>query len=179
VGIFQQLHVNAQASAKPGAAPGPAPEGWTTGAPREEIRPTFEYTPTGGGDGEGCFIIRAGDRDGLAGYWTRTFPITGGKWYRVFARYKARGVEVPRRSIVMKLDWQDERGRSVRLDEPTVAGYLKGSTGLAETEHPVTRGVDAQGWTQLLDTYHAPSLAKQATLGSPSSSRDWRSWSPP
>ncbi len=164
VSLFQQAPLTAQESQTSNGPSTSAPAGWTTAAPRDEIRPAFEYAPGGGADGSGCFIIRADDRLGLDGYWTRKFPLSGGKWYRVMARYKARGVQVPRRSIVMKLDWEDARDRSVPLDEPTVAGYLKGSTGTAETEHPTTRGVDAQGWTEVSDIYQAPSRATQAKV---------------
>src|SRR5262245_23135561 len=59
-----------------------APDGWTTAAPREEIRPTFVYEPKGGPDGKGAFVIRTDRHDGLDGWWTKTFPVTGGKHYR-------------------------------------------------------------------------------------------------
>src|SRR5438552_3019959 len=48
--------------------------GWTPAAPRDEIRPEFAQDPKGGPDGKGCLLIKADRRDGLAGYWTKTFP---------------------------------------------------------------------------------------------------------
>jgi predicted amidohydrolase len=63
-----------------------------------------------------------------------------------------------------KLDWRDARGESVTLDEPTVAGYLHGSIGTAETEFPATRNTDANGWTEVSDEYQAPSKATQAVI---------------
>ncbi len=141
-----------------------APEGWDTFAPREEIRPTFAYEPKGGPERQGCFVIRADSRPGLDGCWTRTFPVSGGKWYRFSALYQARHVPVPRRSIVASLDWRDAQGRNVPLDEPTVAGYLRGSIGTAETDFPETRGTDAQGWTEVADNYQAPTRATQVRL---------------
>jgi predicted amidohydrolase len=147
-----------------GAGPGGAPEGWQTAAPREEIRPAFAYESQGGADGKGSFITRADAREGLDGCWTRSFPVEGGKHYRFFALYKARSVAVPRRSVVAKLDWRDAQGRSVPLDEPTVAGYLPGSIGTAETEFPATRGADKEGWTEVSDVYRAPSRASQAVV---------------
>ncbi len=140
------------------------PEGWQTGAPREELRPAFAYEPKGGADGQGCFIIRADGREGLDGWWTRTYPVEGGKAYRFVARYQANSVAVPRQSVVAKLDWRDAQSGSVPLDEPTVAGYLRGSIGTAETEFPTTRGADSQGWTEVSDVYHAPSRARQAVV---------------
>src|SRR5262245_25437725 len=86
------------------------PPGWTTGAPREEIRPEFEFDPSGGVDGKGCLVIRADSREGLDGWWTKMFPVSGGKAFRFSAFFKAGAVAVPRRSVVVKIDWQDDRG---------------------------------------------------------------------
>src|SRR5579875_1966161 len=55
------------------------PEGWTTAAPRDEIRPAFSYQPDGGVDGRGCLVIKADHREGLDGYWKKEIPVTGGK----------------------------------------------------------------------------------------------------
>lgn len=141
-----------------------APPGWQTFAPRDEIRPSFAFDSRSGVEGNGCFVIRADGREGQDGSWTRTFPITGGKHYRFSALYQAKSVSLPRRSIVAKLDWQDPRGGSVPLDEPTVANYLRGSTGSAETEFPTTRGLRPDGWIEMSDTYRAPSKATQAVV---------------
>src|SRR4051794_6674935 len=46
-----------------------APDGWRAAAPRDEIRPRFDYRPKGGKDGKGAFLIIADDREGLDGYW--------------------------------------------------------------------------------------------------------------
>jgi predicted amidohydrolase len=141
-----------------------APQGWTTAAPRDEIRPQFAFDPKGGPNGTGCFIIRADQREGLDGSWCKTFPIQGGKYYRFESFYKAGGVSVPRRSIVAKIHWQNDQGRSVPLDEPAVTSYLRGARGMAETEFPTPKGTNAAGWTELSDTYRAPSKATRAAI---------------
>ena len=146
-----------------GRADGP-PEGWRTASPRDELRPAFAYEGQGGVDGKGAFLIRADAREGLDGCWTRSFPIQGGRDYRFSAFYQAKAVAVPRRSVVATLDWRDAQGRSVPLDQPTVAGYLPGSTSPAETEFPATHGADSQGWTKVSDVYRAPSRATQALV---------------
>jgi predicted amidohydrolase len=156
----------------PGANPGPppqggpetAPAGWTTAAPRDEIRPAFGYDPTGGPDGKGCFVITADRREGLAGFWKKSFPVTGGKHYRFEAKYQATGVSVPRRSVLVEVHWLDAQGRKVPLDEPAAAGYLVGATPIAETEFPTTREADSRGWVDVSDTYRAPSRATQAVV---------------
>src|SRR5262245_18778406 len=51
------------------AEEGKAPDGWTTAAPRAEIRPHFAYEPQGGRDGGGRWVIEADGREGLDGSW--------------------------------------------------------------------------------------------------------------
>jgi predicted amidohydrolase len=147
-----------------GETAAPALEGWQTAAPRDEIRPAFACAPHGGPDGHDAYVIRADRREGLDGFWTRTFPVTGGRHYRFRALYRAQNVAVPRRSVVAKIDWQDAQGRPVPEDKPTVAGYLRGATGMAETEHPATQATDSAGWTEVADTYCAPSGAVWAVV---------------
>ena len=144
--------------------PARAPDGWTTASPRDEIRPAFAYEPGGGPDGTGAFVIAHDRREGLDGCWTRTFAVTGGKHYRFQALFQAKNVAVPRRSVVVKLNWQDAQGKKVPLDEPAATGYLRGATALAETEFPTTRGADAAGWVEISDTYRAPPRAARAVV---------------
>src|SRR5262245_21550966 len=84
----------------------PAPDGGTTAAPRDEIRPGFAYEPAGGADGRGTFVITADAREGLDGWWTKTYPVEGGKHYHFRALYQARNVALPRQSVLVKLHWQ-------------------------------------------------------------------------
>jgi predicted amidohydrolase len=140
------------------------PDGWTTAAPRDEIRPDFAYDAKGGPNGDGCFVIKADGREGLDGCWKKTFPITGGKYYRFDAKFSAKGVALPRRSVVAEIHWRDERGAKVPLDKQPVTDYLRGSIADAETEFPTTQGTDHQGWTTVADVYQAPSRAAQAIV---------------
>jgi predicted amidohydrolase len=140
------------------------PAGWQTESPRDEIRPAFAFEPEGGANGKECFIISTDTREGLDGCWKRSFPVTGGKAYRFSAFYKATSVALPRRSVLAKIDWLDAKSAGVPLDEPTVAGYLRGSIGMAETEYPATRDTNAQGWTEVSDVFRAPSRATQAIV---------------
>ena len=63
------------------SAAGEVPDsgGWSTGAPRDEIRPEFACESGGGPGHDAVLVIRAGQRDGVDGYWTKTFPVTGGR----------------------------------------------------------------------------------------------------
>ncbi len=141
-----------------------APDGWTTASPREEIQPAFWYEPSGGAAAKDALVIKHDRREGLDGCWTKSFSVRGGKSYRFTVHYQARGVALPRRSIVAQLDWRDAKGKKVVLDEPTVTSYLRGATPEAETEFPTPKGTDAAGWTELSDTYRAPSRATRAIV---------------
>lgn len=141
-----------------------AADGWTAAAQRYEVRPVFAYEPQGGIDGKGALVISADERPGLDGYWTKTFPVTGGKHFRFEAFYLARGIAVPRLSILARIDWRDDRGKQVPLDEPSANGYMPGVIGPAETEFPETQGARDDGWTEISAAYQAPRLATQAVV---------------
>jgi predicted amidohydrolase len=147
------------------AAEGEAyPSGWEPVSPRAEIRPRFSYDPKGGPKAEGSFIISADNREGLHGYWQKTFPVTGGKHYRFSSVRKVEHVALPRRSAAVRILWQDAQGKAVPMDGPAVSGYLKGWKGTAEPEHPTDKETDRQGWTEVSDTYLAPSKATRAVV---------------
>jgi predicted amidohydrolase len=152
------------AADKPAVGGDSAPEGWTTAAPRDEIRPEFAYDAKGGPDGKGCFTITADRREGLDGCWKKSFPVTGGKHYHFAASYQVKGVAVPRRSVVVEIHWRDAKGHKVPLDQQPVTGYLRGATADAETEFPTTKDTDRRGWTEVSDTYQAPAKATQAIV---------------
>ncbi|HWY87330.1 MAG TPA: carbon-nitrogen hydrolase family protein, partial [Gemmataceae bacterium] len=85
---------------------------------------------------------------------------------------------VPRRSVVVKIHWQDAKGRRVPLDEPVVTSYLHGATAMAETEFPTLKEAGADGWSDMADTYRAPGQAAQAVielhlLWAPNSAARW------
>jgi predicted amidohydrolase len=138
--------------------------GWTGEAPRDEIRPAFSFNATGGPDGKVALRITTDQREGLAGFWKKSFPVQGGKYYRFTAGYQAKGVKTPQRSVLVELHWRDAQGKKVPLDSPGVTDYLRGATAMAETEFPTTKATDRAGWTEVSDTYQAPSRATQAIV---------------
>jgi predicted amidohydrolase len=141
-----------------------APVGWQATAPRDEIKPSFAYDPKGGRRGMGSFVIAHDQRDGLDGYWTKTFPVEGGRYYHFSAQRRLENVAVPRRSAVARVLWQDEQDRKVPHDEPAAAGYLIGWKPTAEPEYPTDKKTDEHGWTEVSDTYRAPLKATRAVI---------------
>ena len=51
------------------------PPGWSATAPRDEIRPAFSFDPTGGPKQSGSFVIRHDERDGLDGWFQKSFAV--------------------------------------------------------------------------------------------------------
>lgn len=140
------------------------PAGWKTAAPRDEIKPSFRYEPKGGRDGRAAFVIAGDVRDGTSGWWQKAFPIEGGKTYRFTAWRKIEGDAKPRQSGLARVQWRDEKGGTVKRDEPTVGRYLHGQRATAEPEYPTDKATDASGWTEVSDTYEVPAGARQAII---------------
>jgi hypothetical protein len=140
------------------------PAGWTTAAPRDEIKPQFSYLADGGRSGHGCFVIAADQREGLAGWWTKTFDVTGGQHYRFEAWRKTENIDSPRRAALARVIWQDDQGRFVTHDEVSTAPYATGKRPRAEPEYPLDRSTDKAGWTEVSDSYQAPTKATKAVV---------------
>ena len=140
------------------------PEGWTVESPRDEIRPEFAFEAAGGPDGQAAFLIKADGREGLDGGWVKTFPVQGGRHYRFRSVRRIENVRLPRRSAVVKITWLDAKGKRVTYDDGIIPGYLHGALPRAEAEHPTDQATDARGWTEVSDTYQAPSRAGQAVV---------------
>src|SRR6266540_422466 len=162
-------------------APAGAPEAWQTASPREELKPAFSFTAGGGRSGKGAFLIEHDAREGLDGYWVKPFPVHGGRCYRFEVFRQTANVPAPRRSAMVRLLWQDDRrGKVLRDEAPNAAlrsarsqavaqvryetNVLAGMTPTAEAEHPLDKGTDASGWTEVSDVYRAPAAATHATV---------------
>jgi len=138
--------------------------GWQAVAARDEIRPDFAFEPKGGPSRRGAWVLRSDAREGLAGCWTRTFPVTGGDYYHFRALRRVRNVPCPRRSTLARILWRDDKGQPVRHDAPGAHSYAPNEFPVAEPEYPADHATDAAKWTEVSDTYRAPSKAAQAIV---------------
>jgi len=140
-------------------------DGWRTASPRDELRPIFSFHPKKSGEDVGMLVIKTDGREGLDGSWTKTFPVKARQHYRFRAMRKLENVASPRRSAVVRLLWQDDKGRSVPTDEKTVSNdVLPGFTRMAEAEHPLDKSTDAHGWMEVAGVYRAPSKATRVVV---------------
>jgi predicted amidohydrolase len=137
-----------------------SPDGWTPGAPRDEIKPGFSFDAKGGPTGKGSLVITADKRDGQHGWWEKSFPITGGKFYQFHAMRKTESVAVPRYSAVARVLWRDDKGKPVRADSPD---DNLANLPTAEPEYPADVK-EVKGWMEVAGLYRAPSKATQAVV---------------
>ena len=147
-----------------GAEPNGNLDGWTTHAPREEIKPSFRRETAGGHRGQEQLFIAGDQREGTSGWWQRTFAVEGGKTYRFSAWRRASGVASPRLAGLARVQWRDAEGKPVKRDEPTEGKYQPGIRAAAEPEYPLDQTADAAGWTEVADVYQVPSAARQAIV---------------
>ena len=136
------------------------PDGWQTASPRDEIRPRFDFDPTGGPDHSGSFVITHDQREGLDGWFQRAYVVTGGRSYRFDAFRKTADVALARRSAVVRILWHDDAGHKVPADVPEEMGHAAS----AEADYPADGATDSQGWTEVSGVYRAPDKATHAVV---------------
>lgn len=132
--------------------------GWTCESPRDEIRPQFRSA------GENTLIIAHDEREGLDGWFQKSFEVKGGSFYRFEVRRKTLGIKNLRQSCLVRIVWQDAKGGTVKLDaapEYLTAGLPMPS---AEPEYPIDGQSDAEGWTRVSGVYRVPSKAAKAIV---------------
>jgi predicted amidohydrolase len=139
-----------------------SPDGWQAAAPRDEIRPELSFDPEGGPKRAGSFVIRHDEREGLDGWFQKSFAVTGGECYCFHAVRKLTDVAIPRRSALVRVLWQDDAGQMVSADVPERQVQELGHVPGAEPEHPVDGPTDAEGWTEVGGVYRAPSKATRS-----------------
>lgn len=140
------------------------PEGWQTISPRDEIRPTFSFESQGGPKQTGSLVITHDQRDGLDGWFQKSYAVQGGEYYRFHAVRQARHVSVPRRSALIRVRWQDEAGKMVSASVSDRQIKELGHVPSAEPEFPADGATDAHGWTTVSGIYRAPAKAARAVV---------------
>lgn len=154
------------------------PGGWTPVSPREEIRPAFSTDPKGGPTSTGSMTIVHDSREGLDGWFQKTFPVSGGEFYAFRALRRTSQVALPRRSALVRIVWKDAQGKGVPVDPSGVLEKDGRPTPSAEPEHPLDGNPDPQGWTPVAGTFRAPPKAAVAVVElhlqwAPSGRVDW------
>lgn len=133
-------------------------QGWSARSPRDEIRPDFSA------EGDNTLVITHDGREGLDGWFQKSFEVKGGAWQRFSVKRKIHGVNNPRQSCLVRVLWQDAAGKMVRIDERPVNSDPRLPMPTAEPEYPVDAGTDNQGWTTVSGVYKTPLSAVRAVI---------------
>lgn len=104
---------------------------WILKSPRPEIATGGEKLP------EGSLSLKAEDREGLNGFWEAAFPVEGGNWVRFSAVRRAEGIEHPRRSCAVRIDWKGDKGQAVTSPHRVNPVYFGSEQGSAKAEFPM------------------------------------------
>jgi predicted amidohydrolase len=149
---------------------------WKPVSARDEIRPTFKIE--GAADNATLVIIGAAS-EGTEGHFDKTFRVEGGHFYKFKALRRVENIASPRRSALVRIQWRDENGKRIKRDEPGAFGYGKNVPPDAEPEYPSDHATDSADWTEVSDTYQAPSRARQAIVElylrwAPRGKAEWR-----
>ena len=133
-------------------------QGWSLESAREEIRPQFT---TGE---QGSLVITHDQREGLDGWFQKSFPVNGGDFYQFQVKRKISGVQRPRQSCLVRIAWQDANGKMVSIDTPPPGADPKLPVPSAEPEYPNDGLTDGQGWTTVGGIYKSPSKAARVVV---------------
>jgi putative membrane-bound dehydrogenase-like protein len=140
-------------------------DGWTSAAPRDEIKPAFSIEKAGGLNGEGALVIKSDARQGLMGWWLRSVTIEGGKYYQFEAYRRVTNVENPRRSLTVRISWLDDQGKVAYRDLPVIGPYHPvGKPDLSTGDFPADGQTDQDGRTRVAGVFRAPATARQAMI---------------
>ena len=127
----------------------------------------FQREDIGGRSGQGALVIIADEREGLHGWWQKTFSVTAGQHYRFSAWRRAETTAVPRRSVIARVLWRNDAGQEVPRREGVVTDYSRGVVASAEPEYPrdrVEMHAGSDGWVEVSGVYEAPSEATRAQI---------------
>jgi len=98
---------------------------WVPESPREELKPDFATESPRRFDGVPALEIRANGKDSVNGWWTRTVPVSPGRFYEFRTLFQT-GIEERDldRKVLARVIWLDADGGQAALPEypPTLAG---------------------------------------------------------
>jgi len=139
-------------------------DGWAPVAPRDEIRPQFQFDPEGGKAGKGALVIQADSREGLHGWWQKRVPVTDSGCYRFSVWCRATDISVTRRSVMSRIQWLDQEGKVVARPANVVGRYSTGVIATPEPEYPQASEPGTDGWFEMTGVYDVPPGTAQAQL---------------
>ena len=140
-----------------------SPAAWTTGGPRAELLPKFSSSDQGGPAGGGLLTAASDARDGLHGWWKRSIPVAGGRWYQFSAWRRVRGKAIARQTAVARIFWKDAKGNPPLHDFLARTTYREGERPRSEPEYPGDGEVQGE-WVRTTGIFRCPEAGAQAEI---------------
>lgn len=117
-------------------------EGWSSSAQRPDLMPLMSANPT-----DQTLEITSSGNLRCNGAWRKSFKVDSRSYYAFSAEYAVSRVALPRRSILVEIDWRDKKGRRV--------GY---------PDFPRSQSRPQNGWYQIADVVRVPDRAVEARV---------------
>jgi predicted amidohydrolase len=137
---------------------------WSFHSPREETSFSHLCQEKAGRDGGVALTMETGEGEHWIGSWQCLVPVKGGQYYHFEAWRTFTHVPEPRRSVVARVIWLDENGKSVTWEKPAKRGYAKGVIPVAEPEYPADSGGASGDWGRFEANLRAPQKARLAKI---------------
>jgi predicted amidohydrolase len=158
--LFLPVTQAAAAETKPASQPS---NGWQSAAPRDELLPQFRSTSGDSSSSDLRLRIEQDDRKGLDGWWWKSFSVSGGQLVKFTCWRRTDNVDLPRRSVVVRVVWQNDEGKAVKEDRQLAENFLAGFSSQAEPEFP-SDSREVEGWTEVTGTFQVPKAATKAIV---------------
>ena len=143
-------------------------DGWSHESARPEIAPEFSHVKSG--TGELTLKLSGRGRETVDGAWTKIFEVQGGRLVRFKALKRTQHIASPTRSALVKIIWQDSKGRLVNAAK-VHGNMVLGNNEVARPEYPSDQRSDTNSgknaddeWIEVSDSYRVPSDATQARV---------------
>src|SRR5690606_17153769 len=117
-------------------------DGWTEYSQRSALKQVFKKDPV-----QGILEIASCGDFRCNGAWVKSFPVEAERYYHFSARYRSSNVDLPRRSILARVEWKDREGK--RVEHP---------------EYPELKFADRSDWKLLEDIVQAPAGSATAEV---------------
>jgi predicted amidohydrolase len=117
-------------------------DGWEPYAQRQALMPTMSKFAQ-----KNALDIASSGHFRCNGSWRKSFPVTGGTYYAFRAKYSEQNVNLPRRSILARIDWKDREGNRLSLPDYPATMRVAGGLNLVQgrfraPEGAITAAVD-------------------------------------
>ncbi|RJP20958.1 MAG: carbon-nitrogen hydrolase family protein [Candidatus Omnitrophota bacterium] len=140
---------------------------WNPYAQRQALAPNLQVN-----ENTNSLLIKSKGHFRSNGAWQKSFPVREQEFYKIHAEYICQDVELPRRSILVRVDWRNAEGKRVSQPEyPRTRQETNDGHGLIEGIYPAPEG-SATALIELIFRWSETGSVEWTNV-------DWRQSEPP